>query len=124
MPLQKLQEIVDKIRSSNDYNSFHQEFKDEFRKVMEEHNFDWFEEQLEYLGSGSYCGKNWRIDFTNSYSFRNSLYFELEVDFKNYSLKVYNGNHQGFWSPEFLSTGDKEYIDFLKNKFRKILEID
>jgi hypothetical protein len=63
--------------------------------------YDWYRIELDFQGDGSYFGKQWFFNFSDSPFDDSLIRFELCYDYKQ--IVVYPANHHGFKVPEYIS---------------------
>jgi hypothetical protein len=100
----------DKLEGEKPSNE--KEFISAFIEFMKARDSDYYE----FEGDNGYCGCTAIIwDENPNYCMGRSMYFEFAYG-KDF-VKVFNGNHNGFWVPEYINLkGDdaKEILGILK----------
>ena len=93
-------------------------FIQEFIKFISPENFENL--QFSFDGDGSYFGKQITVSIFNNWNSGYLLQFEICYDYKK--ISVYNANHNGFWTPEFIDI-EKNNGNFskLQTKLSKLL---
>lgn len=93
------------------------EFIENFIKFISPDNFENL--QFNFDGDGSYFGKQISIQM---YSFRTNTSLMFEICYSPNKISVYNGNHNGFWTPEYieLEKGNGNFSE-LQTKITKLL---
>lgn len=108
---------VDGVKPCNE-----QDFYELFTELLKS---DLDAQDFEFDGDGSYFGKQVSLNVGSSYSygFRNTLSFEIA--YSNNLIRVYTGNHNGFWTPEYINMDNSdERFNHLKSVlFTKLQEV-
>lgn len=68
---------------------------------------------FQFEGDGSYFGKQVSITKDRPYTHRQLLSFEICYNGNN--ISIYTGNHNGFWTPEFVNM-DSKHLRFKELK--------
>ena len=108
---------VDGIKPCNEQD-FYELFTELLKSDLDDRDF-------EFDGDGSYFGKQVSLNVGSAYSwcFRNTLSFEIA--YSNDRIKVYTGNHDGFWTPEYIDmdTSDERFNYLKAVLFTKLREV-
>ena len=108
---------IDSVKPCNEQN-FYELFTELLKSDLDDRDF-------EFDGEGSYFGKQVSLNIGSLYSwgFRNTLSFEIA--YSNDRIRVYTGNHNGFWTQEYIDMDSSdERFNYLKAAlFTKLREV-
>lgn len=108
---------VDDVKPCNEQD-FYELFTELLKSDLDDRDF-------EFDGDGSYFGKQVSLNVGSSYSWgsRNTLSFEIV--YSNDRIRVYTGNHNGFWTQEYIDMdASDERFNYLKAVlFTKLREV-
>lgn len=77
--------------------------------------------EFEFQGEGSYFGKQISINKTAYFNYTD-LNFEIAYD-KDH-IRIYTGNHNGFWVPEYVDiTSENDHFAYLQNALMDFIKL-
>lgn len=117
MLLEKLSELVSKIRESN----YDKTYTEEFLKLFSEALLCEETLYIEFDGDNYQSGKQFLISFNRyTYTPDYNLDFEIAFSYQEDFFKIYTRHHNGYWSPEYVSSKFSEHKNFAQT-FKSVL---